>query len=85
MANAKTHEITASKLRSQLAKKDDIIVCPGVYDGFTARLALNAGFETLYMVIYTSLSLPVDSGDDGVDGMNRLEQEPRCPDSESQI
>ncbi|KUJ24372.1 isocitrate lyase family protein-like protein [Mollisia scopiformis] len=39
----------ASKLRAMLANEKEIIVCPGVYDGFTARLALNAGFEVLYM------------------------------------
>ena len=38
------------KLRSWLAEKDRIVVCPGVYDGFTARIVLNAGFECLYMV-----------------------------------
>jgi 2-methylisocitrate lyase-like PEP mutase family enzyme len=32
-----------------LADPDKIIVCPGVYDGITARLALNAGFDALYM------------------------------------
>ena len=38
----------AQILREQLAS-DDILCCPGVYDGFTARLALAAGFPTLYM------------------------------------
>jgi 2-methylisocitrate lyase-like PEP mutase family enzyme len=33
-----------------LAQENEIVVCPGVYDGFTARLALNAGFKILYMV-----------------------------------
>ena len=33
-----------------LADEDNIIVCPGIYDGLTARVALNAGFECLYMV-----------------------------------
>lgn len=32
-----------------LADPDKIIVCPGVYDGFTARLAIKAGFDALYM------------------------------------
>ena len=32
-----------------MADPERIIVCPGVYDGFTARMALEAGFETLYM------------------------------------
>jgi 2-methylisocitrate lyase-like PEP mutase family enzyme len=38
------------KLRAMLEEKDKIIVCPGVYDGITARIALNTGFECLYMV-----------------------------------
>ena len=40
----------ASKLRQLLAEENKIIVCPGVYDGLTARIALNAGFDALYMV-----------------------------------
>ena len=40
----------AAKLRSYLQDSDDLVVCPGVYDGFTARLALRAGFKCLYMV-----------------------------------
>jgi 2-methylisocitrate lyase-like PEP mutase family enzyme len=41
-------ESPAAKLRGMLA--EGMVVCPGVYDGFTARLALNAGFKVLYMV-----------------------------------
>ncbi|KAF2761332.1 Phosphoenolpyruvate/pyruvate domain-containing protein [Pseudovirgaria hyperparasitica] len=34
-----------------------MVVAPGVYDGFTARLALNVGFDALYMTGFgTSLS-----------------------------
>lgn len=40
----------AARLRSLLARPDKVLVCPGVYDGFTARIALRAGFECLYMV-----------------------------------
>jgi hypothetical protein len=40
----------AKNLRALLAEKSKIIVCPGVYDGFTARIALNEGFDCLYMV-----------------------------------
>lgn len=40
----------ATKLRRAL-KGDDIIVAPGVYDGFSARIALETGFETIYMVL----------------------------------
>lgn len=40
----------AGKLRQLLEDSNKIIVCPGVYDGFTARIALQAGFDALYMV-----------------------------------
>ena len=42
--------MAAEKLRRLLEDQDSIIVCPGIYDGFTARLALRAGFQCLYMV-----------------------------------
>lgn len=32
-----------------------MIVCPGVYDGFSARIALEVGFDALYMVRYLML------------------------------
>ncbi|KAK5996402.1 2,3-dimethylmalate lyase [Cladobotryum mycophilum] len=36
-------------LRAELAKPNNIVVCPGVYDGLTAHLALRTGFNCLYM------------------------------------
>lgn len=50
MANPTPHPAPAAKLRTLLANETDIVVLLGVYDGFTARLALNAGFKILYMV-----------------------------------
>lgn len=50
MVDIKPPQTTAAKLRVMLAQENEIVVCPGVYDGFTARLALNAGFQILYMV-----------------------------------
>lgn len=44
----------ASKLRHMLATKD-IIVAPGVYDGFSARIALKVGFNSIYMASRRSL------------------------------
>lgn len=29
----------------------EIVVCPGVYDGFSARIALEVGFDAMYMVV----------------------------------
>ncbi|EME87012.1 uncharacterized protein MYCFIDRAFT_30037 [Pseudocercospora fijiensis CIRAD86] len=39
----------AYRLREMLADPDKVIVCPGVFDGLTARLALAAGFDAIYM------------------------------------
>lgn len=40
----------ASRLRKMLKESDELIVMPGVYDGFSARIALEVGFDGLYMV-----------------------------------
>ncbi|KIX06229.1 uncharacterized protein Z518_04204 [Rhinocladiella mackenziei CBS 650.93] len=39
----------AKRLRELLKDPSNVIVCPGVFDGLTARLALAAGFDALYM------------------------------------
>ncbi|KAJ5143427.1 uncharacterized protein N7515_002214 [Penicillium bovifimosum] len=39
----------ASKLRRMLKDTRDLIVCPGVYDGLSARIAMQVGFKGLYM------------------------------------
>ncbi|KAE8383321.1 Pyruvate/Phosphoenolpyruvate kinase-like domain-containing protein [Aspergillus bertholletiae] len=39
----------ASKLRRMLKETDDLIVCPGVYDGISARIAMQLGFKAMYM------------------------------------
>ncbi|KAI8629514.1 Pyruvate/Phosphoenolpyruvate kinase-like domain-containing protein [Xylariaceae sp. FL1651] len=39
-----------ARLRAALADETNIVVCPGVYDGFTARIVLSTGFfDALYM------------------------------------
>lgn len=49
----------ALKLKRRLEDTTDLIVCPGVYDGFSARIALSIGFDALYMVCkFFSLCLP---------------------------
>ena len=40
----------ATKLKRRLEETKDLIVCPGVYDGFSARIALSVGFDAMYMV-----------------------------------
>ncbi|EUC31632.1 hypothetical protein COCCADRAFT_27691 [Bipolaris zeicola 26-R-13] len=37
------------KLRAMLADPEKFIACPGVYDGLTARIALQEGVDCLYM------------------------------------
>jgi hypothetical protein len=39
----------ATKLRRFLEQSNKILPCPGVYDGFSARIALQVGFDALYM------------------------------------
>lgn len=43
------NEHAATRLRRQLAE-NDFVLAPGVYDGFSARIALEVGFDCLYMV-----------------------------------
>ena len=40
---------SSTRLRQMLAEPGKILVCPGVFDGISTRLALNAGFDALYM------------------------------------
>lgn len=40
----------ATILKRRLENTKDLIVCPGVYDGFSARIALSVGFDAMYMV-----------------------------------
>src|SRR5258707_14034197 len=51
----------AETLRSRLSRKP-IVVAPGVYDAFTALVASQAGFTTLYLsgaaIAYTRLGRP---------------------------
>ncbi|KAK6088442.1 hypothetical protein SCUP234_00930 [Seiridium cupressi] len=39
----------AKKLRKMLLETDELIVCPGVYDGLSARTAIELGFSAMYM------------------------------------
>jgi 2-methylisocitrate lyase-like PEP mutase family enzyme len=38
------------ELRRMIQSPGEIILCPGVYDGLSARIALSVGFNVLYMV-----------------------------------
>ena len=43
-------ESAASKLRRMIEDPNEFIVGPGVHDGVSARIALETGFDVLYMV-----------------------------------
>jgi hypothetical protein len=47
----------STKLRNMIQSSEKIIVCPGVYDGLSARIAIEVGFEGMYMVCVRSLFL----------------------------
>ncbi|KAI4194895.1 MAG: hypothetical protein LQ350_007514 [Teloschistes chrysophthalmus] len=51
----------ATKLKHYLNETDELIVCPGVHDGFSARIAMSVGFDGLYMVCKPPL--PKTGGD----------------------
>ena len=44
----------ATKLRRMIFETQELVVCPGVYDGLSARTALEVGFQALYMVSSTA-------------------------------
>ncbi|KAK8108254.1 Isocitrate lyase/phosphorylmutase [Apiospora kogelbergensis] len=39
----------ATALRKMLLETKELIICPGVYDGLSARTAIEVGFDALYM------------------------------------
>ena len=41
----------ATRLKRRLEETKDLIVCPGVYDGFSARIAMLVGCDAMYMVL----------------------------------
>lgn len=49
-------DTAATALRRSLEDPNAFIVAPGVYDGLSARMALAAGFDALYMV-----SIPIQA------------------------
>ena len=40
----------ATKLRRMIEDPEAFLLFPGVYDGFSARVALEVGFDGIYMV-----------------------------------
>ncbi|KAK2046516.1 Phosphoenolpyruvate/pyruvate domain-containing protein [Colletotrichum somersetense] len=72
--NASAPVSAATKLRQRLSETDDLILLPGVYDGFSARIALEVGFDGLYMMLANldpSVPLVADA-DTGYGGPNMV-------------
>lgn len=66
-----------TKLR-QLLAGDEILVLPGVYDAFTARLAADAGFKALVMGGYSIAATRLGEPDVGYLGMAEMAQAVKC-------
>ncbi|SRR6266536_2063132 len=65
----------ATKLRRIIEDPNGFLMCPGVYDGFSARIALEVGFEGIYMVGF----LPLEYGMKAYTSLSRPAQEPQHP------
>ncbi|KFY08662.1 hypothetical protein V492_06019 [Pseudogymnoascus sp. VKM F-4246] len=64
----------AKKLRSMLEAGNDIISCPGVYDGFSARIALSVGFDAIYMTGAGTSASRLGHADLGIANLNDMRQ-----------
>ena len=55
----------ATKLRRMLNNSKSLILCPGVYDGFSARIALDVGFDayTWYCRSFTQIHTIANASD----------------------
>ncbi|KFY91884.1 hypothetical protein V500_04416 [Pseudogymnoascus sp. VKM F-4518 (FW-2643)] len=65
-------QTAASKLRHLLQEDGKTIFCPGVYDGLTARIALNARFDCLYMTGAGTAASRLGMPDIGLANMNDM-------------
>jgi hypothetical protein len=53
----------ASKLRRMLKHTKDLIMCPGVYDGLFALIAMEVDFKGVYMAGISKLNILIFSAD----------------------
>ncbi|KAF2792348.1 carboxyvinyl-carboxyphosphonate phosphorylmutase [Melanomma pulvis-pyrius CBS 109.77] len=70
--NGSTRPTAAEKLRGMLADPKRLIVCPGVYDGYTARIALAEGVDCLYMTGAGTTMSRLGMADMGIATMNDM-------------
>ncbi|KIX00057.1 uncharacterized protein Z518_10984 [Rhinocladiella mackenziei CBS 650.93] len=62
----------AAILREMLSDPEKIVVCPGVYDGYTARIALDIGFDALYMTGAGTAACRLGAADLGIINMTEM-------------
>ncbi|KAL8882429.1 MAG: hypothetical protein Q9198_000573 [Flavoplaca austrocitrina] len=62
----------ATRFKQKLRYTNDLIVCPGVYDGLSARIAQAVGFETLYMTGAGSTASMLGMADLGIASRNDM-------------
>ncbi|KAF5632240.1 methylisocitrate lyase [Fusarium tjaetaba] len=64
---------SATKLRQRL-ESNDILVAPGVYEGFSARIALEVGFECIYMTGAGTVASKLGRPDLGFASLNDMRE-----------
>ncbi|PVH72177.1 oxaloacetase-like protein [Cadophora sp. DSE1049] len=64
----------AKRLRQLLADERKIIVAPGVYDGFSARIALEVGFDCIYMTGAGTCASRLGQADLGMATLNDMRE-----------
>ncbi|PWY72998.1 Phosphoenolpyruvate/pyruvate domain-containing protein [Aspergillus heteromorphus CBS 117.55] len=67
----------AARLRSHLSDPTQTLICPGVYDGLTARIALNEGFTHLYMTGAGTAATRLGAPDLGLTTLNDMVENAR--------
>ncbi|RDW72204.1 hypothetical protein BP5796_08238 [Coleophoma crateriformis] len=68
------HESAASILRSMISSPGPIILAPGVYDGFSARIALAVGFDAIYMTGAGTSASRIGHADLGIANLNDMRE-----------
>ncbi|KAL2112915.1 hypothetical protein VUR80DRAFT_6037 [Thermomyces stellatus] len=64
----------ATKLRRRLESDGDIIVVPGVYEGFSARIAHEVGFDCIYMTGAGTVASKLGQPDLGFASLNDMRE-----------
>ncbi|KAM5349390.1 hypothetical protein ACJ41O_005895 [Fusarium nematophilum] len=64
----------ATHLRQMIEQSHGIIVAPGVYDGFSARIALEVGFDCIYMTGAGTVASKLGQPDLGFASLNDMRE-----------